>query len=239
MKRFLLLFSFAVLFACSNHSQNNTATHLLPVAAFSEQLNAHANATLLDVRTPDEFAGGHLKGAVNLNIHDADFDQRIAALDKSTPVFVYCKAGGRSADAASRLKEMGFQEVYDMQGGFMSWSAAGLPSSESEIEVVEKFTLADYERLLSGATPVLIDYYAPWCGPCKKMEPVLNQLTAEFAGKVQVVRINVDEAPQVVTQQKINNIPVITCIKAGKEIKRVSGFQDEQALRAMIGELMQ
>ena len=237
--RFSLLFSFAVLVACSNHSQNNTGLQLLPATAFSEQLTAHQSFTLLDVRTPEEFAAGHLQGAVNMNIYDTDFDQRLAALDKSKAVFVYCKAGGRSGDAASRLKDMGFEEVYDMQGGFMAWSAAGLPSTQSEITSVEKFSITDYDRLIAGNTPVLIDYYAPWCGPCKKMEPVLNQLTAEFAGKVQVVRINVDEAPQVVKQLKIDNIPVITCIKAGKEIKRVSGFQDEQALRAMIIELLQ
>lgn len=239
MKNTFLSILFFTLFACSNQSQNTTGLQLVSANEFSEQLHKHPTAQILDVRTTEEFAGGHLEGAINMNIYDTDFDQRLESLDKSKPVFVYCKAGGRSGDAATRLSNMGFKEVFDMKGGFMAWTSAGLPSSKAEITVAEKFTPADFDKLMASTTPILIDYYAPWCGPCKKMEPVLNQLSIEFNGKIQIVRINVDEAPQVIKQQNIENIPVVSCIKAGKEIKRTNGFQDEQALRAMIAELMQ
>ena len=120
----------------------------------------------------------------------------------------------------------------------MAWSSAGMETTQAERVQAETFTPADFEKLLSSNTPVLIDYYAPWCGPCKKMEPILNKLSEEFAGKVQIVRINVDEASTVVKSQKIDNIPVVSTFKMGQEMKRVNGFQDEAAMRAMIEDLL-
>lgn len=238
MKPFLLLTMLVVLFSCTNHSQPNRVIHLIPAQAFYEALATSPKATILDVRTPEEFKGGHLKEAVNFNIHDSDFDTRIGKLDRNSPVFVYCKAGGRSADAAERLMDIGFTSIYDLEGGYMAWKAAGLETTAAEIVIEEKFTVADFDKLVGSEMPVLIDYYAPWCGPCKKMEPILNRLSAEYDGKVQIVRINVDEAANVVKQQKVENIPVVSTFRKGAEIKRVSGFQDEAAMRAMIEELL-
>ena len=103
-----------------------------------------------------------------------------------------------------------------------------MESTKAERIQEEKFTIADFEKLLASGTPVFIDYYAPWCGPCKKMEPILNKLSIEFAGKVEIVRINVDEAATLVKSQKIDNIPVISTFKNSLEMKRVNGFQETQ-----------
>jgi thioredoxin-like negative regulator of GroEL len=70
------------------------------------------------------------------------------------------------------------------------------------------------------------------------MEPILSKLSGEFAGKVEIVRINVDEAANLVKAQKIDNIPVISTFKNGQEIKRINGFQDEAAMRILIEELL-
>ncbi|MFN5621373.1 MAG: thioredoxin domain-containing protein [Flavobacteriales bacterium] len=239
MKHILLTSMLMVALSCAQHSQNTNSLQLVSVSDFSAALNASGDAQIIDVRTPEEFATGHLEKAQNINIYDADFAQRIGQLDKEAPVFVYCKAGGRSADAAGQMQKMGFKHVYDLKGGFMAWSAAGKPSTQASVIIAETFTVDDYEKLLLSGEPLLIDYYAPWCGPCKKMEPILNALTPEFQGKVKIIRINVDEAKTLVKREKIENIPVVTCIKSGKEIKRVNGFQDETALRGMIGELLQ
>jgi thioredoxin len=225
--------------SCSQHSQNTNSLQHVSVNEFSTALNAAASPQIIDVRTPEEFATGHLEHAQNINIYNQDFATRIAQLDKDKPTFVYCKAGGRSADAAGQMQKMGFRQVYDLKGGFMAWSAADMPSTQATLITADTFTLDDYEKLIQSREPVLIDYYAPWCGPCKKMEPILATLTAEFAGKVTIVRINVDEAKALVKREKIDNIPVVTCIKSGKEIKRVNGFQDEAALRGMLDELLQ
>jgi len=238
MKGILLSTLMIILFSCTNHSQKQQGVQLVSTQAFSEALKATPNATIIDVRTPEEFQGGHLKDAVNFNVLEADFNAQVSKLDKTQPVFVYCKVGGRSADAVERMKGMGFTTIYDMKGGYMAWSSAGMESTKAERIQEEKFTIADFEKLLASGTPVLIDYYAPWCGPCKKMEPILNQLSSEFAGKVEIVRINVDEAANLVKSQKIDNIPVISTFKNGKEIKRVNGFQDEAAMRGLLEELL-
>lgn len=234
----ILLSILLLFFSCTNHSQQKQGVQLVSVQSFSEALKATPNATIIDVRTPEEFQGGHLQDAVNFNVLAPEFQSQVSQLDKTQPVFVYCKVGGRSADATEKMKGMGFTTIYDMKGGYMAWSSAGMETTKAERIQEEKFTQEDFEKLLSSGSPVLIDYYAPWCGPCKKMEPILNTLSDEFEGKVQIVRVNVDEAVNVVKSQKIDNIPVISTFKTGQEIKRVNGFQDEAAMRLMIEELL-
>jgi rhodanese-related sulfurtransferase len=73
---------------------------------------------LIDVRTPAEFADGHLKNAKNIDFYSPDFDLKIEAFDKSIPVILYCKSGRRSAKCASKLNAKGFTSVYDLDGGF-------------------------------------------------------------------------------------------------------------------------
>jgi thioredoxin len=238
MKSILLSTLLLLFFSCTNHSQQKQGVQLVSVQAFSEVLKATPNATIVDVRTPEEFQGGHLKDAVNFNVLGPEFQSQVSKLDKTQPVFVYCKVGGRSADAVEKMKGMGFTTIYDMKGGYMAWSSAGMETTKAERIQEEKFTQADFEKLISSGTPILIDYYAPWCGPCKKMEPILQALTTEFAGKAEIVRINVDEAATLVKAQKIDNIPVVSTFKNGQEIKRVNGFQDETAMRSMIEELL-
>ena len=76
---------------------------------------------LLDVRRPDEFAAGHLPGAVNLDVTSPEFAQRVAALDKAQPTYVYCRSGARSATAAAQLTGAGFTTVANLLGGVMDW----------------------------------------------------------------------------------------------------------------------
>ena len=85
--------------------------------------------TLIDVRTPDEYKGGHIKNAANINVNDANFETSIAKLDKNKPVVVYCAVGGRSSRAADIMVQKGFKNVYNVSGGYNAWSAAALPST--------------------------------------------------------------------------------------------------------------
>lgn len=80
---------------------------------------------VLDVRTPAEFAEGHLPGAVNIDVSAADFASRVAALDKATPYAVYCRSGNRSAAALEVMKEQGFSAAYHLGGGITAWQSAG------------------------------------------------------------------------------------------------------------------
>lgn len=80
---------------------------------------------LVDVRTPAEYAAGHLPGAVNIDIYAADFEKRLAALDKNAPLYLYCRSGGRSGQALAKAKSLGFKNAVHMAGGIMAWEAKG------------------------------------------------------------------------------------------------------------------
>ncbi|MBU3742320.1 MAG: rhodanese-like domain-containing protein [Candidatus Kapabacteria bacterium] len=88
------------------------------------------NIQVLDVRTPDEWKGGHLAMAKHINVNDADFAAKVAKLDTSKPVVVYCAAGGRSSRAAALMASKGFTTIYNVtNGGYTQLAATGLPTS--------------------------------------------------------------------------------------------------------------
>ena len=92
-----------------------------------EKLNEELGSIqLIDVRTPEEFGEGHLENSRNMNYYDDDFKQQLSVLDKNQKVYVYCKKGGRSANAAELLSEMVFTEIYDLEGGIDNWKDKGL-----------------------------------------------------------------------------------------------------------------
>jgi len=105
-----------------NKSSAPAFQNLTP-AQFAEGLR-QPGAVLVDVRRPDEFAVGHLPGAVNLEVTAPDFGQRVAALDKTKPTYVYCRSGARSAKAADQLTTAGFAQVSNLLGGVLDWPDA-------------------------------------------------------------------------------------------------------------------
>lgn len=85
---------------------------------------------VLDVRTPEEWAEGTINGAIKINYYDKDFADQLDKLDKTKPVYVYCKVGGRSGGAAKQMKKMGFKQVYNLEGGIKAWDKAGYPKTK-------------------------------------------------------------------------------------------------------------
>lgn len=118
--RKLLLAGFAsfLLTACTSQE---TAHYKILVADQYEQAITDQNVQIIDVRTADEFADGHVKGAKNINIQNKNFELIANDLDKEKPVYIYCRSGMRSAKAGKALEEMGFKEIYDLKGGILAW----------------------------------------------------------------------------------------------------------------------
>lgn len=87
----------------------------------------NAQWQLLDLRTPEEFATGHLENATLMNFYDADFRDRLLTMNRHQPTIIYCRSGNRSGQALEMMRELGFRNVYDMQGGIMAWQRAGYP----------------------------------------------------------------------------------------------------------------
>ena len=90
-------------------------------------IKADSNIAILDVRTAKEFADGHVAGAVNIDVNQADFAQKIDQLDRSKTYIVYCRSGRRSSKAVGIMATKGFKNLYNVSDGFLGWNKNGLP----------------------------------------------------------------------------------------------------------------
>jgi len=94
---------------------------ILDADAYAEAITAK-KVQLVDVRTSKEFKDGHIKNAMNINFYNAgSFSKAFEKMDKSKPVYLYCRSGARSQKAARKLVNMGFSHIYDLKGGYMRW----------------------------------------------------------------------------------------------------------------------
>lgn len=122
MKKIYSLLVLVLLFSsCQAQSKN---PQLVSSDVFKSKIEA-GNVQLIDVRTPKEFKQGHLKSAKNVHLYDKDFGTQIDKLDKKKTVYVYCKAGGRSAEAVEILQKHGFESIVELDGGTDSWTESG------------------------------------------------------------------------------------------------------------------
>jgi phage shock protein E len=116
---------FIIVAACSTPESKNTEKVLLQPGEFKSKIDA--GATLIDVRTVEEYADGHITGSVNMDINDPGFNDNVQILDKNTQYAVYCASGVRSGKAAEIMRQSGFTNVYTLAGGIRSWKEKGLP----------------------------------------------------------------------------------------------------------------
>lgn len=121
--RALVVAVLAGLFALAGCSSNSTTAEPGTTTTTIDT----TSGTIIDVRTPDEYAAGHLEGAVNIDVQASDFEARLAALDHQTHYFVYCSSGNRSARAVARMRQLGFTDVTDLHGIGEAATATGLP----------------------------------------------------------------------------------------------------------------
>lgn len=105
--------------SCNTKSQSKFDS--ISVIAPTEFKEKSAGNTIIDVRTPQEFSEGHIDGAVNINFFDETFLDQIAKYEKNEPLFIYCKSGNRSGQAAKKITNFGFKQVYDLEGGILNW----------------------------------------------------------------------------------------------------------------------
>lgn len=125
MKKYILaLTALALLMACKK--EQKTGTEQVAPVAFEQEMKNDAGQ-LVDVRMPKEYKEGHIEGAKNLHIYDQDFQQRLDSLDKDETVYVYCKAGARSAEAVQVMEQKGFKHIVELEGGLDAWNQAGKP----------------------------------------------------------------------------------------------------------------
>jgi thioredoxin 1 len=101
-------------------------------------------------------------------------------------------------------------------------------------ELIQTVTDSSFGELVKSPTPVLIDFWAEWCMPCKRIAPSVDQLAAEYAGKLTVAKMNVDENPSVPTELGIRGIPTLMLFKGGVLVDSIVGAVDKGALKKMV-----
>ena len=101
--------------------------YVLPPKKYQEKFTKTEDKLIIDVRTPGEVANGKISGAVNINYNSPQFKNEISKLDKDKTYFIYCAVGGRSSGARRVMNQMGFNKVYDLQGGISAWLSQGMP----------------------------------------------------------------------------------------------------------------
>ena len=89
------------------------------------------------------------------------------------------------------------------------------------------------QKVLKASAPVVVDFWAPWCGPCRMVSPILEKLAEEFDGRVTVVKVNTDDNPQYAMQYGVRGIPTILFVAGGKEVHRQVGAVPEASFRRM------
>ena len=229
MKNLLLLFVVFQLTSCQ--SQQSKTIETIDGKTYSDKLSNTKNPQLLDVRTPEEYAVEHLENASNVNWNGNDFVSKVEKLDKSQPVFVYCKVGGRSSQAANKLAELGFNEIYNLDGGIMKWQGKKTSNTSS---TPKGLTSAEFEKLINSDKKVIINFSAKWCAPCKKMAPYLTKMQEELKGKITLVKLDADENKTLMESMKLNELPVILIYENGKETWRNLGYLSEEDFKLKI-----
>lgn len=95
---------------------------------------------------------------------------------------------------------------------------------------IPEATTATFTATITDSTPVLVDFWAPWCGPCRHVAPVLEELSRELAGKVRITKVNVDDEPGLADRYVVQGIPTLVLFADGREIDRVVGALPKPAL---------
>lgn len=184
------------------------------------------NGVLLDVRTASEFNNGHIANSGNINFYSLSFRKKLSLLPRDQSIYLYCNTGYRSEKAAEILLKNGYSNVYNLEHGIMEWDLAELPvivEPGARPDLDNKMETEEYYALIQSDPLVFIDFYAPWCGPCRKMMPLIDSLKVEYYEDIHVVKVNVDASKKLVKHLKLIGVPYLALFNKGKLVYAQNG----------------
>ncbi len=191
---------------------------------------------LIDLRTKGEFEAGHIKKATHIDYLRADFEDYIKSIyGKKTPLILYCQSGKNSEDAATYLTELGYENITILKGGFEKWISNSKPytSSKKTFEPLGFISNDNYYSLIRNSKWVLVDFYADWCGPCKKMAPILYKIDQENT-QLNLLKIDADKNTSMTENLEVSEIPTMILYKNGKQVWRHTGLISEAEIKSKI-----
>ena len=239
MKQLTIFFITVFFLTSCNHSQSQQSETFIKNVdsnTFKELVDA-GKGIILDVRTPEEVADGYINNASTINLYDEDFKDKINLIPKDKEIYVYCKAGGRSSEAAELLQSNGFNRIYNLEGGIIKWEEnefSIVKPNISKDEKIQEVSLEDFKSLLATDKPVLIGFHTVWCSPCRKMAPIIDLIEVEYKDKAVVIRIDVDKSKDVGKAYNISGVPVFILFKNGEEKWKHNGMISEEELKKQI-----
>jgi thioredoxin 1 len=101
-------------------------------------------------------------------------------------------------------------------------------------EKITQLDNASFANAVAGATPVLVDFWAPWCGPCKAIAPILDELASELDGKLKIAKVNVDDNGELAAKYGVRAIPTMLLFKGGQLVDQFVGMMDKGSLKAKL-----
>lgn len=230
MRNQVFIFICSFLF-CSCRGQESK----LSPQVFLSQITNSSSKVILDVRTKEEFGAGYIDQAINIDWNEKTFEELTEKLDKNTPVYIYCLSGGRSGNAAKNLRTRGFKHVLELTGGIMAWRAENLKLVTLSSAELKDMTKAEFEKLYRGkAKKVLIDFYADWCGPCKKMKPFLDEFEKSKASELEIIRLNADQFPNLCAELRVTGLPCFMLFQHDKMVWKRLGYIEKHELNELL-----
>ncbi len=229
----ILAFLFSFFTVSSSLAQNSVT---LSADKFAELLRNVPDAQLIDLRPADEFAAGHIRKAKNYDFLNDDFEKTaLKNIDRKKPVYLYCFTGVRSRHAAQFLKDLGYDQIYDLEGGFAKWTYSSKPyvSGSAGVKPFAVFTEENFNLVISTNNIVLVDFYNSSCNDCKKMLPVYEKIKAENS-YVKLLRINTEHNELMVEKFDIDQTPTLIIFKYGRQVWRNTGEMPEKDIKTII-----
>ena len=220
-----------VFVSCSLGPVEAQVVNNIDAKEFSKLINSD-EGIILDVRTIDELNKGHIEDATNIDFYASDLTSKLNLLRKDSPVYVYCASGGRSSKAVAKMKDLGFNKVFNLIGGFGAWKSEGLKVVVAKGEILKKqkaMSVIEFSDIIESNDVVLVDFSTQWCVPCKKMKPVIEEIKRENKD-VKIVFIDADANKELVRKYKVRGVPFFIVFKDGNEEFRHVGMIDKKEL---------
>jgi thioredoxin 1 len=222
MNRLFLLMIIAS-FGLSNAKTQNVKN--VDSKAFAE-LIASNEGIILDVRTLQEYKQGHIENSTLISTNDPKFVEKVKLLQKDKPLYIYCLTGSRSRAVANYLSKNGYSKVYNLTHGILEWQRYGNKITQSASPIAntgKTYSELEFNKLLQSKDVVLVDFHAPWCAPCKKMAPIIEELRKDYSGKAAIEKIDVQANKTLQNVYKVESIPGLILFKNGKEVWKYTG----------------
>ena len=233
MKKHLIIITFMLIaFSCSTAQPYEN----VDAKTFSALIKKR-DGVILDVRTEQEYLRGHIENSTLISTSDPKFVEKVSLLQKNKPLYIYCLSGSRSRAVANYLSQNGFTNVYNLTRGLLDWNQNGLALAKGTVNQTEHtktYTANEFDALLSKNKLVLVDFYAPWCAPCKKMAPVVADIEKNFSGKALVKKLDVQANQKLQKSYNVEAIPGFVLFKNGEQVWKHIGMLEYSELANQI-----